>query len=215
MFPSTARFYPSLPLLLALLLASATAASADDRTWTVITITGAVAIAGSYESGSVTLDARDGTQLVAPFSLRTGNGGHLVIARDKDIMTIGAGTRLDVPVPARNDQDDVIRIRQAFGSVLYQAGHRQREIFEVHTPYLVSAVNGTTVKILVSKDMTTVDQIEGPMHIYTPDTKYEAFLEAGQVATRSAGDEGIRIVSDLTAELEDSRNRGIATEPRS
>jgi ferric-dicitrate binding protein FerR (iron transport regulator) len=193
MCPSTVRHLPSLLLLLACSLTSAAVASADERTWTVITITGAVAIAGAYESGSITLDARNGTRLAAPFSLRTGSDSHLVIARGEDVVTIGSGTRLDVQAPAHNGQDPVTRIHQVIGSILYQVEHRQAGAFEVHTPYLVSVASGVTFNILVSAVNTTVALNEGLLHVYTPDSRYEVFLEAGQVAVKTANGDGIHI----------------------
>lgn len=190
MRPAIIRRFPSLLLLLATMLMTAAAVSAE-RTWTVIASSGTIALTGA--DGSESLDARTGAQLATPFSIRTGGDGHLVIARGKDVMTIGPGARLEIPAPAPAGQGLVTRIHQALGSILYQVEHRLKETFEVHTPYLVSVVKGTTFNILVSADSATVALIEGRLQVYTPDNLYESYLEAGQVAVKKVDGNGIRI----------------------
>ncbi len=192
MSPSKSRRFAPLPFLLILILLLAGPAFAGDRPWVVVSASGAVAVTGG-EGGERALEARSGARLLTPFSVRTGHDGQLVIARDKDIMTIGPGARIDVPAPAEGGQGAVTRIRQALGSVLYQVEHKLKEAFEVHTPYLVSVVKGTTFNILVTADSSTVALIEGLLQVYTPDGKYESFLDAGQVAVMTADGDGIRI----------------------
>lgn len=191
MHHSIIRLVPSLLLLLACTLMTATAVAAE-REWVVIAATGTVAITAG-DAGQTALDARAGARLATPFSIRTGSDGQLVIARGQDVLTIGPGTRLEVPEPVQTGQGIVTRIHQALGSILYQVEHRLKDAFEAHTPYLVSVVKGTTFNILVSADTSTVALIEGLLHVYTPDDKYEAFLEAGQVAVKTADGDGIRI----------------------
>ncbi len=192
MSPSTSRRLASLPFLLILILLVTGSAFAADRPWVVVSASGAVAVTGG-EGGERALEARSGARLLAPFSVRTGHDGQLVIARNQDIMTIGPGARIEVPVPAEGGQGAVTRIRQALGSVLYQVEHKLKEAFEVHTPYLVSVVKGTTFNILATADSSTVALIEGLLQVYTPDGKYESFLDAGQVAVMTADGDGIRI----------------------
>lgn len=191
MKPAKPRYFTSLLLFILVLLTAGTALAAD-HPWVVVSSSGAVAVTGG-ESDEHALGVRSGARLLPPFSVRTGHDGQFVITRGQDVMTIGPGAHIEIPVPAEGGDGIVTRIRQVLGSVLYQVEHKLKSAFEVHTPYLVSVVKGTTFNILVTTDSSTVALIEGLLHVYTPDGRYESFLDAGQIAVMTAEGDGIRI----------------------
>lgn len=178
-------------LALFLLCACAAFGSACAAEWTVASRTGEVRV----QTARLALDAAElapGVALPAPFTVNTGGDGELVISRGEDTLTIGPGSRIEIPEPPETG-DAVTRVRQSLGSVLYQIQHRAKALFEVHTPYLVSVVKGTTFNVLSSADTTTVALIEGLLQIHTPDGQAEIFLNAGQAAIRSRGERDITV----------------------
>lgn len=178
-------------LALFLLCACAAFGPAFAAEWTVASRTGEVRV----QTARLALDAAElapGVTLLAPFTVHTGSDGELVISRGEDTLTIGPGSRIEIPEPPETG-DAVTRVRQSLGSVLYQIQHRAKALFEVHTPYLVSVVKGTTFNVLSSADTTTVALIEGLLQIRTPDGQADIFLNAGQAAIRSRGERDITV----------------------
>lgn len=121
-------------LVLGCLLSSSLVTAADVREWTVVSSSGTVIVSADESGQAPPLSAETGVVLRAPFSVRTGNDGRLVISRGMDTITIGAGALIDVPIPAPTGQGFATRIHQGLGSILYEVEHRLKDFFEVHTP---------------------------------------------------------------------------------
>lgn len=190
---SIARLSATLFLLLlwAGLALGAASTSADE--WTVTGVSGEVGVT-TQQARLGAADIVPGLRLQAPFTVRTGSGGELAITRGEDSLGIGPDSLLDLPEAAGDGAGGPLtRIHQKLGSVLYQVRHRLEALFEVHTPYLVSVVKGTTFNVLATADSSTVALIEGRLLVRTPDERAEVFLEPGQAAIRSAGDEQITV----------------------
>lgn len=173
------------PLLFALCLVTLDRpAQANGTEWTVMESSGTVTVTAG-ETRQTLIEARKDARLPAPFSVKTGRDGRLVIIRDEDSMTVGPDSLFEVPAPVTHAQGFRTRITQTLGSLLYHVQRRPAHTFEVETPYLVSVVKGTTFNILVTDDATTVSLIEGRLFLQTPDGKDELFLDAGQAAVKS------------------------------
>lgn len=185
-------FLPHRQMLAIFLLCAGSAfGAAFAAEWSVVSRTGEVRV----QTPRQLLEAADlvpGAALAAPFSVHTAGDGDLVIARGEDKLDIGPGSHIEVPEAPAGD-DPVTRVQQFLGSVLYQIRHRAKALFEVHTPYLVSVVKGTTFNVLSSTDTTTVALIDGLLQIHTPDGQAEIFLNAGQAAIRSRGERDITV----------------------
>lgn len=142
-------------------------------------------------SGDWRVTEQSGTVKVIPatenspvVSVVTGKDGHAVLVRGKDIVKVAPNTRLVLPVLG-TDEKGVTRVQQPIGSTLYNIEHREDGRFEVHTPYLVSVVKGTTFNIQVTIDSTVVSLIEGKLLVSTPDGKHSVILEPGQAAIKT------------------------------
>lgn len=149
---------------------------------------GTVAITSS--TGDM-LGTQPGTQLVAPFTIKTGSDGRVVVSHRLDKLTVGENSQSTVAVPKHDKGSVFTLIKQKLGSVLYEVEHRVKDNFEVDTPYLVSVVKGTTFNIHVTQNASSVSLIEGRVLVYTPDKKSELMLTPGQAAIKSIHSKGI------------------------
>lgn len=176
--------------------ASADSASDSANRWSVQTLSGDIFVASvgqedwySPESGQV---------LNAPFRIRTGATGSVILARGEDTLLVAPQSRIEIQA-AQDSPDDglMTRILQAIGSLVYQVEKRPRQRFEVHTPYLVSVVKGTTFTISVSESDTAVSLDEGSLEVLSKDGLDRALLKPGELARHGKGMGGIQ-VSDTT-----------------
>lgn len=187
MILSSSRLFLSLLLLCASLVPFPVRAEAPAGIWSIEEITGSVQFKDATGQGI----QGAGKELTSPLTVQTGADGRLVLGHGGDRVTIGPGSRFEIPEPQAADGGFIDRVIQAVGSMLYQIEHRMTGGFEVETPYLVSVVKGTTFNILVTADASTVALIEGRLALHTPDGRSQLILESGQAAIKSRHDNHI------------------------
>ncbi len=176
--------------------ASADSSSPSANRWTVQFHSGDVSVSSVGATDWRTPEP--GQVLSAPFHIRTGATGEMILLRGEDTLLVSPESRIEVrAVEHSPDIGLVTRIQQAVGSLVYQVEKRSRQRFEVHTPYLVSVVKGTTFTISVTEHDTSVSLNEGSLEVLSKDGLHRALLKPGEIARHEKGMGAIR-VSDGT-----------------
>ena len=183
-----ARFL--LPALLALLvpLHALAAPAPDDIVF--VSVKGEVRVT----AGGRTQDAREGSILELPASLRTGNDGSADLRQGETTIAVGPDTQLDFPVAAVSG-GPVDRVSQAIGNAYYKVGPQGARRLRVETPYLVAVIKGTQFNVAVTADSSTISLHEGRLEILATEENIPAIeLNAGEVAVRKSGEKTIRVL---------------------
>ena len=172
--------------------ASADSSSLSANRWTVQIHSGDVSV--SSVGATDWRIPEPGQVLSAPFHIRTGSTGEMILFRGEDTLLVSPESRIEVrAVEHSPDTGLVTKILQAVGSLVYQVEKRSRQRFEVHTPYLVSVVKGTTFTISVTENDTSVSLDEGSLEVLSKDGLHRALLNPGEIARHEKGMGAIRV----------------------
>ncbi|MGH8251795.1 MAG: FecR domain-containing protein [Steroidobacteraceae bacterium] len=194
----TDRFAPRAAAVIRLLLAGLLSAllplqaiaSPDADDIVVVTVKGEVKVT----SGGGTQDARAGSTLELPASLRTGRDGSSDLRQGETTIGIGPDTRLDFPAPAAT-AGALERVLQPSGNAFYNVGPQGNRRLRVETPLLVAVIKGTQFNVVVAPDRSTITLFEGRLQVLATEDGIAAVeLNAGEIAVRRAGEKTIQVL---------------------
>ena len=127
--------------------------------WRVVKIIGDAWVQSG--AGAKKIAATRGLQLSGRTKIVTGRNGKVVLARGRESMIVGPGSRVDIPT-AKNGRT---LIRQDSGVVEYQARKRDIRHFEVRTPVLATIVKGTKFTVTQNNRLAQVAVSEGAVQV--------------------------------------------------
>ncbi|WP_293881452.1 FecR domain-containing protein [Sphingomonas sp.] len=93
----------------------------------------------------------------------TGPGGRATLTRGADYIVVSPGSRLQVP--QAEQVSGFTHIVQQAGTLLYKIRHMAIPHFQVETPMLAAVVKGTTFTIIVDKDRSAIQVIDGAVEV--------------------------------------------------
>jgi ferric-dicitrate binding protein FerR (iron transport regulator) len=167
------------PLMAALMLGAASAASAaDGGSWSVSKSSGDVWVA-TDNAQQVSLSQEE--TLKPGDTIRTGRNGRVLLVRGEETILISPNSVVGLPAEAREGLSTTI-IQQA-GSILLEVEKRNVKHFEVETPYLAAVVKGTQFSVTVAAGSTKVDVVRGQVEVSDFKTGQIAQVMPGQAAT--------------------------------
>lgn len=180
-------------------------AYADDSSWTITAMSGVVRIQIADERGTQTWrTAAVGDNLQTPFVVETGINGHAVLGNGSDVMNVNENSQVEI---SDNVTDRLTKAVQSLGNLLYQVLPGKMRRFEVHTPYLVSVVKGTTFSVQVTEEYATVSLLEGLVDVFATDhmdKRHEEEIQPGEVAIFGRGKTDIQVLEPSSRLLEPS-----------
>ncbi len=169
------------------------AVHANGYLWRINTLSGMARFSDATAEQSWRTAAQ-GEILRSPFRVETGQDGHVVLVNDGDVVTVKANSRIEITGGVAGP---LTKILQSIGNILYQVVPGMDRKFEVHTPYLVSVVKGTTFAVQVTKEFATISLIEGLVEVLaTDDTNklHKEEIHPGDVAIFGRGKTRIEVV---------------------
>ncbi len=140
--------------------------------------------------------------LQSPFVVETGINGHAVLGDGNDVITVNENSRVEISV---NVTDRLTKAVQSLGNLLYQVLPGKMRRFEVHTPYLVSVVKGTTFTVQVTEEYDTVTLLEGLVDVFATDhmnKRHEEEIHPGEVAIFGQGKTDIQVLEPSSRVIE-------------
>ncbi len=180
-------------------------AYADGSAWTISELSGVVRYQAAAARGTQTWrSAAAGESLPSPFVVETGNNGHAVLGNGSDVMTINESSRVEISIDVT---DRLTKAVQSLGNLLYQVLPGKMRRFEVHTPYLVSVVKGTTFTVQVTDEYATVSLLEGLVDVFATDQmnkRHEEQIHPGEVAIFGQGKTDIQVLEPSSQMIEPS-----------
>lgn len=180
----------TLTLIYALLKASPVWA-ADN--WKVEALHGDVS---RYEQGIDTWVAvAPDSELVVPFTIRTGVGATVKLQRDGDQVSLMAETILEFPAETINNKSVLTRVLQKIGFALFRVEPGKARTVTVETPYLVSVVKGTTFSVHATENRGVVNLISGQLEVNAVIGNDTVIIQGGQIALLASGSKKITVIS--------------------
>jgi len=186
---SVVRHLPALLLACATLLAAPAALAIDSGDIIVVSLRGEVHI--TVNGAARKLPA--GGVLELPATVRTGRNGNIELRQGATSVNVGPETLLEFPALEKRGAP-VDRILQPRGNAFYNIGKREGRKLRVETPYLVGVIKGTQFNVAAGDDRTTISLFEGALEIHASGDNDVVDLEAGEIASRSRGDQSISIL---------------------
>jgi hypothetical protein len=156
------------------------AAADEPGYWSVASVSGSAEIkqpSGAWQP------VRQGLHVDVGHKIRTGADGTVVLARQDETVTIGAGSAFEAR-PAANGM--MTSIYQSIGTLLFKVHKRSNPHFEVRTPYLVAVVKGTTFTVNVDAAGGAVHVTEGLVEVANADGADRVFVRPGKTASVAA-----------------------------
>ncbi len=180
-------------------------AQAEDLSWTISQTSGVARLQTADARGAQTwAPAVTGARLQPPFAVETGIDGHAVLSNGMDSVTVNENSRVEISVDAT---DNLTKALQTLGNLLYQVLPGKSRRFEVHTPYLVSVVKGTTFAVQVTDEYATVSLVEGLVDVFATDhmnKRHEEEIHPGEVAIFGRGKNRIQVLETTSRVPESS-----------
>ena len=170
------RLFSLLPLAFAVLLASTTAARAEDENWTVSSVAGAANVAAPAVPAHA---VHKGDALAPGALLTTGSDGQVVFTDGKTVVTMSPNSRLTMPA---NPSDAMTRFSQDLGSVFFKVEKRPLQHFEVQTPLVAAVVKGTQFTVSAGATEHSVDVTEGLVEVVAMNGGQKEMVPAGRSA---------------------------------
>lgn len=183
---SLGRFL-ALALFAALLPLSA---SAEGASWQIEKMSGDVRVL-SEDAQPVSLGA--GRALSEGSVIETGADGRLILSRGDESIVVSPNTSLSL-APESN-RGMMTTILQRMGTILLSVDKKDRQHFEVETPYLAAVVKGTKFTVTVDGKGSAVHVVEGAVEVIDLGTGDVGLIRPGQTAQSFAGAAGGLAVS--------------------
>ena len=136
----------------------------------------------------------------------TGSTGRATLARGSDYIVVAP--RSELRLPATPQPSGFTRVIQTLGTMLFKVRHTGTPHFAVDTPMLAAVVKGTTFTIVVDKDRSAVQVIEGAVQVTATDGGMQELVEGGRTVFIDRTDPKRLIVADANT----LGNSGTSTE---
>jgi hypothetical protein len=138
-------------------------------------------------------EARAGSVLELPATLRTGHDGAIDLKQGATSISVGPDTQLEFPALEKRGAP-VDRIVQPRGNAFYDIGKREGRKLRVETPYLVGVIKGTQFNVAAQEGSTTISLFEGRLEILGAEDGSAVDLRAGEIASRKRGEKSISVI---------------------
>ena len=161
--------------LLAFSSAPAHAATKAVERWTVTQRSGDTRVVrAGLQPASMTIN-----QALAPGdTIITGANGRASLTRGGDYIVVAP--RSQMRLPAKPEQNGITAIIQDLGTLLYKVRRTGVPHFTVDTPMLAAVVKGTTFTVVVDKDRSAVQVIEGVVEVTAADGGMRNLVHGGK-----------------------------------
>jgi hypothetical protein len=120
---------------------------------------------------------RANTSLSPGDVVMTGATGRATLARGADYIVVAP--RSELKLPAEAQPGGFTRVVQRLGTMLFKVKHTGVPHFAVDTPMLAAVVKGTTFTVIVDKDRSAVQVIEGVVQVVATDGGMQKLVEGG------------------------------------
>src|SRR3990170_3480936 len=124
----------------------------------------------------------------------TGPTGRATLARGSDYIVVAP--RSELRLPATPQPNGFTRVVQTLGTMLFKIKHTGTPHFAVDTPMLAAVVKGTTFTIVVDKDRSAVQVIEGAVEVTAADGGMQELVAGGRTVFIDRTDPKRLIVAD-------------------
>src|SRR5687768_17184572 len=108
----------------------------------------------------------------------TGASGRATLARGSDYIVIAPHSELRLP--ANTQQSGFTRVVQQLGTMLFKVKHTGVPHFAVDTPMLAAVVKGTTFTVIVDRDRSAVQVVEGTVEVTATDGGMSELVNGGR-----------------------------------
>lgn len=110
--------------------------------------------------------------------VRTGLTGRATLSRGSDYIVVAP--RSELRLPSMPQPSGYTRVIQTLGTMLFKVRHTGVPHFAVDTPMLAAVVKGTTFTVVVDKDRSAVQVIEGVVQVTATDGGMQGLVEGGR-----------------------------------
>ena len=165
-------------------------AQADDASWQIEKMSGDVRVL-SEDAQPVSLGA--GRALSEGSVIETGADGRVILSRGDESIVVSPNTSLSL-APESN-RGMMTTILQRMGTILLSVDKKDRQHFEVETPYLAAVVKGTKFTVTVDGKGSAVHVVEGAVEVIDLGTGDVGLIRPGQTAQSFASAAGGLAVS--------------------
>ena len=107
----------------------------------------------------------------------TGASGRATLARGSDYIVIAPHSELRLP--ATSQASGFTRVVQQLGTMLFKVKHTGVPHFAVDTPMLAAVVKGTTFTVIVDRDRSAVQVVEGAVQVTATEGGMQQLVEGG------------------------------------
>jgi hypothetical protein len=161
--------------LFAVIASPAAAAGNPQAHWVVTQLSGdARVIHPGLQPASLKVNG----ELAAGDTLLTGPTGRATLVRGSDYIVVAPASELKLP--AQSPPAGFTRVIQMLGTMLFKVQHTGIPHFAVDTPMLAAVVKGTTFTVVVEKDRSAVQVIQGVVQVSTTDGSMSRMVEGGR-----------------------------------
>ena len=161
-------------IVLSALFFVATPALAKSPNWVVSQRSGDVRV---VHRGLQPASVRVNTSLAPGDVVMTGATGRATLSRGADYIVVAPQSELRLPAEAQ--PGGFTRVVQRLGTMLFKVKHTGVPHFAVDTPMLAAVVKGTTFTVIVDKDRSAVQVIEGAVQVVATDGGMQRLVEGG------------------------------------
>lgn len=161
------------------------AAQAEGVNWQIEKMSGDVRVL-SEDAQPVSLGA--GRALSEGSVIETGTDGRVILSRGDESIVVSPNTSLSL-APESN-RGMMTTILQRMGTILLSVDKKDRQHFEVETPYLAAVVKGTKFTVTVDGKGSAVHVVEGAVEVIDLGTGDVGLIRPGQTAQSFASAAG-------------------------
>jgi len=126
--------------------------------------------------------------------IATGATGRATLARGSDYIVVAP--RSELRLPATPQPSGYTRVIQTLGTMMFKVRHTGVPHFAVDTPMLAAVVKGTTFTIVVDKDRSAVQVIEGQVQVVATAGGMQGLVEGGRTVFIDRSDPKRLITAD-------------------
>ena len=126
--------------------------------------------------------------------VQTKEGGHIVMKRPGDSVSVSPHSRFRIPIESGDSKGT--HFFQSLGKLLFKVKTRPADPFRVNTPYLAAIIKGTTFKVSVNSRGAALGVRTGLVEVLSLETGNRVLVRPGHSAIIDAFDGGkIKMVS--------------------
>lgn len=184
--PPASRFAMPVFFLLFVVFAALPAAAQSGQSWQIRELSGDARV---EVAGVQPVALTPGDQLTPGQRIVTGPSGRVVLERGEERIVVSPDSV--VGLPKRNDGNFATRILHRVGTILLDVEHKDRQHFEVVTPFMTAVVKGTRFTVSVQGGAAAVHVVNGLVEVTDIQGRGRTFVRPGQTA--SANDAGLAL----------------------